>query len=121
MKTEQITIENGTAIVNDTFNKLNDQFNTNDIYLSVFDLYHPNSLGESNILSRQITISPNLFNPAVGTGYKKERKIQEKHNLSHEDFIKWTVCHEFAHVYYFTTEHTNDFFRKVEMMYKQIQ
>ncbi|MFV8339154.1 hypothetical protein ACNQGL_07770 [Flavobacterium sp. LB3P21] len=107
-------------LVHQTFNKLKEVYPIENVYLNIYPLYNPNTLGEANIYSKQIGISPTLFGDNVGTGYLRERKIQEKHNLAKVGFIKWIVCHEFAHVYYQTNKHTIEFFNNVEQMYLSI-
>lgn len=112
--------EQNEKIVYQTFNKLKENFSIENVFLNIYPLYNSNALGEANIFSKQIGISPKLFNENIGTGYLRERKIIDKYNLTKEEFIKWIVCHEFAHVYYKTNKHTNEFFNNVEKMYLSI-
>jgi predicted metal-dependent hydrolase len=108
------------ATIDTTIATLRKIYQLDYLWYSVFDIYDSNALAEANIISKQITFSPKLFNSNIGSGYKKERAIQNKYNLNQKEFIKWIVCHEYAHIYYKENKHTNDFFNKVEQMYLQL-
>jgi hypothetical protein len=108
------------TLIDTTIETLKTNYKVDYLWYGVFDIYGSNNLAEANIYSNQITFSPLLFTTNIGSGYKRERAIQDKHNLTQEDFIKWIVCHEYAHIFYKTTKHTNDFFNKVEEMYKTL-
>lgn len=116
-----MTIETGTKIIDNTINQLKQNYPLEFLFYNVFEQYGSNSLAEANIYSNTITFSPKLFNDNVGTGYNLERKIIDKHNLNQEGFIKWIVCHEYAHVYHKINKHTNKFFQLVEEMYLTIK
>jgi hypothetical protein len=113
----EISMKTGTKIIDDTINKLKQNYPLEFLFYNVFEPYGSNNLAEANIYSNTITFSPKLFDNNIGTGYKLEAKIIQKHNLNQEEFIKWIVCHEYTHIYYKINKHRNKFFQLVEEMF----
>lgn len=120
MTTEINKFETEKELVFNTINKLN-KLNNTDYYLNVYPLYDNNALAEANIYTQQIGISPRLFESHIGSGYARERKIYEKYSLTKNEFIKWIVAHEYAHVFHQEHQHTIKFFQQVEAIYLSLK
>jgi hypothetical protein len=109
------------TIIDITISKLKDKYHLEYLWYNICDVLGSKSLAEANIISHQISFSTKLFNTNINSGYKKERDLMNKHKLNHIEFVKWIVCHEYAHIYYQQPKHTKDFFLQVEAMYQTIK
>lgn len=51
-------------------------------------------------------------------GYKKEKKYMEKYISDKVDMAIWVIVHEFQHLFFGNSKHTNAFFGKIEKTWK---